>query len=462
MNREEISTLTQYNEAAPRYTSYPPANFFGPSVGQDEYSNFLELTNHTGIPELSFYFHIPFCPKRCLFCGCQTEIGVVKSAKERYFEALHRELDEVLPLLNPERPLTQIHFGGGTPNAVPIAWLGALLDRLRAHFPKHQGAEIAIECDPALFSRNTPQELWDVGFNRVSLGVQDFHQEVLNGVNRLVPKEGVAQAVDRLRAVGFKSINLDMIVGLPGQHPSHWTADIEELLRIKPERIAAFAYAHVPGFKSHQKQLESLYFAPPAEKLSMTMDLYEAMTAAGYVAVGMDHFALPHDELGKATLDGHLARNFQGYCVKERAGQVIAIGASGIAQWEMGYSQNIKDSKAYTEAILNGQSKVERFYALSAEQRRQRRLIEQVLCTGALNFQTLDPYGDFTPEQMQEFRTGLENALQKLSDENLILRKEYGFSLSPRGSWVRRVVAARLDPLLRSNEAQGKTFSSAI
>lgn len=462
MNRSEIAQLTQYNEAAPRYTSYPPANFFGPAVDPDEYSNFLEMTNSTGIPELSFYFHIPFCPKRCLFCGCQTEIGVVKSAKEEYFKALHLELDQVLPLLDPDRPLTQIHFGGGTPNAVPVAWLGAILDRLRDYFPKHQDAEIAIECDPALFGRNTPQELWDAGFNRVSLGVQDFHQEVLSGVNRLVPKEGVAKAVERLREVGFNSINLDMIVGLPGQTPEHWAADIQHLLDIRPDRIAAFAYAHVPGFKPHQKELESLYFAPPAEKLTMTMDLYDSMSEAGYIPVGMDHFALPSDELGIATQASKLARNFQGYCVKERAGQVVAIGASGIAQWELAYSQNIKDSKAYTAAMLNGQTKVERFYALSPAERRQRRVIEQILCEGLLIKSQVDPYGNFSEAENAEYFAGLEPRIQTLVDEGLVCRTEFGLELSDRGQWVRRVVAARLDPLLNSESAKGKTFSSAI
>lgn len=462
MDRKEIENLTQYNEAAPRYTSYPPANFFGKGVEMDEYSNFLELTNSTGIPEISFYFHIPFCPKRCLFCGCQTEIGVVKSAKEEYFEALHLELDQVLPLLDSNRPLTQVHFGGGTPNAVPVAWLAKILDRLRDKFSHHQNAEIAIECDPALFSRNTPTELWNAGFNRVSLGVQDFSQEVLNGVNRLVPKNGVADAVQKLREAGFKSVNLDMIVGLPGQTPEHWAANLNELIKIRPERIAAFAYAHVPGFKPHQKELESLYFAPPAEKLTMTMDLYETMLEQGYIAVGMDHFALPQDELGEATLQGKLARNFQGYCVKHRTGQVVAIGASGIAQWEMAYSQNIKDSKEYTAAIKAGKSKVERFYALSDVERRQRRLIEQILCEGKLDFGSLDPYADFTTEQMQEFRTSFQDKIQNLLQEELILEREYGFELSGRGQWVRRVVAARLDPLLRSEQAVGKTFSSAI
>jgi oxygen-independent coproporphyrinogen-3 oxidase len=468
MNRTELADLTRTNEAAPRYTSYPPANFFAPLPSMQEVKEWWLATNQIGAQEVSIYIHIPFCPVRCLFCGCQTEIGVTKDAKAEYFKALTKEIDLFLPLIDPQRPVTQIHFGGGTPNAVPVAWLRELLDKISRHFSSVQNpqplanAEIAIECDPALFNNKTAEELVAAGFNRVSLGVQDFDPDVLKGVKRRIPLRGVGTVMQELRSAGITSINLDLITGLPGQSAEHWQKDLEQILELRPDRVAAFAYAHVPGFKPHQLELEQLVIPTPAERLQRGLDLYEVLTQAGYVAVGMDHFALPDDELGKAQLENRLSRNFQGYVVRHRAGQVYGFGASSISQWFHAYVQNIKDSQEYTLAILEDRLPWDRGMQLNSQQRWWKALIESVLCRQRVEWQRISEDTGLTAEEVAPWRQEAQNALDLCKDQMWWEPLEEGFELTERGHWMRRVLAARLDPLGRQGAHASKTFSQAL
>lgn len=467
MNDEKRIEILKNNGAAPRYTSYPPANFFKPSkeVGTDvkKWIESIERTNVFGAPEVSFYIHIPFCPVRCLFCGCNTEIGRNKPYKERYFTALIKELDHLLPLVDSSRPLTQIHFGGGTPNAVPFGYLDEIISRIFGHFGltdrKSHDVEVAIECDPSLLRKTAAQELADIGFNRASIGVQDFNQEVLGFVHRQIPLRSISQHIQEFRDAGFFSVNLDLICGLPGQNRETFADTLQKTIEARPDRIACFNYAHIPNILGHQKQLDKHPFASQDERLMMNVDVHREFTEAGYVAVGMDHYALPSDELSKSLDTNTLGRNFQGYAPAKRMGQVYAIGASGISQWESGFYANIKDSEVYMQSMEDTGIPFEREYHLTDRERALRWLIESVMCKDGFEWNDWLAYPGLE-KQIEVLREELQPAITDLEERDLIKRTDSGFKLTERGVWLQRVVAAGLDPLMKNGTE--KTFSKVL
>jgi len=442
--------LRKHDVPGPRYTSYPPAPHFHERFSQHEIADAIGNSNRDGLKELSFYVHIPFCPKRCLFCGCTTEIGQPGSLVLQYFEALRKEMERTIPLLDATRPVTQVHFGGGTPNGVPFKFLCEILDRLRGHFTFSPDAEIAIECDPNLLTLPKLAELREMGFTRISYGLQDFNRAVLDAVDRDFPKIPPDELIRASRDLGFVGINLDLIYGLPLQTPDSFRQTLEQTIAARPDRIATFSYAHVPWVKDHQKVLEPIGLPSAEAKVEMALSILEMLQAAGYVAIGMDHYALPADELAQALSQGKLHRNFQGYCSRRTTGQVVAFGASGISQLDAAYLQNIKESRDWIAAVERDEWAVERAYFLSGEERLRRTVINRIMCEGKLDLDALeDEFGQELSSLESVIRSGWDS-LSDLEADGLCRRDGRVLNLTPMGRLLVRVVAMRFDPMLQN------------
>lgn len=440
-----LETLLKHDGAAPRYTSYPPANFFT----EDPAPIAADLLNAAGRDDhpLSLYFHVPFCPRRCLFCGCHTEVDRSGAFIRAYMETMRREFDLLVARLGRGRTVTQVHFGGGTPNAVPPASVDALLDAAREAFRFTDDAEIGMECDPSLVTASHLRQYRELGFNRISFGIQDVRPEVLEAVNRRPSRLPVPELVATARDLGFTGINLDLICGLPLQTPEGFRETVQAILAAGPDRISLFPYAHVPWIKSHQKNLE-VYTAPtPAQRVLMMHEAREILVAGGYESIGMDHFARPGDELALAKRAGTLRRNFQGY-VTERAGQVHALGASAISQLEDGYLQNEKDLDAYTARVAAGELPFVGGYRMRAEDKAARAVINALLCQGEANVTGILDRHDVDDEWRAVYwLDGLERLSPYLDDA--LARVENGvITITPEGFPLSRRIAAAFDPRL--------------
>jgi oxygen-independent coproporphyrinogen-3 oxidase len=447
-----IDSLLRYNTNAPRYTSYPPANLFQEAKSKEQVQK-LWLDSNVLLPEtLSFYFHIPFCVKRCLFCGCTSDTLHDESFRNAYFEALHQEMNEKLSWINKERKISQIHFGGGTPTSVPLVELEKILCHLKENFEFQENAEVAIEINPATLTEEMLKNLAQMGFNRVSYGVQDFDLEILKNIGRDPSLIAIPELLSLTRELGFRGINIDLVYGLPGQTEEGFAKTIEKAIEASSDRIALFSYAHVPWMRPEQKKLEA--FAIPEAKTKMTLFLNarEEFLKAGYFAVGMDHFVKPSDALAKASLSGMLHRNFQGYCTRETTGQVYAFGASAISQFDNAYVQNIHNSAEYVKCIQNVQMTEIRAQELSYEQRVLRNVIERLMCNNRLKL---------SENEMAVISEGW-NRLLALESEGLLNKlNENEIVATEFGSLVIRYLAMQLDPLMQTQKREG-VFSQTI
>ena len=291
--------LNKYNVSGPRYTSYPPANFFNGDFTTADYKAQIKASNGQDPANISLYIHIPFCPQRCHFCGCTTVIAQKKSTVERYIDAVKQEIRNVSSLIDLNRKVTQIHWGGGTPNSISMHFIREIMDCIKEIFVIDEKAEIAMECSPAYLDYTHIDQLAEMGFNRMSLGIQDFREDVLKAVNRLASKHPVKELVAYLRAKGFHGINLDFIYGLPLQTVKSFAETLRQAIDIRPDRIVTFSYAHVPWVKEAQKQLETIGLPSADEKMTMLINTIRQMEKSGYISIGIDHFALPDDELAR-------------------------------------------------------------------------------------------------------------------------------------------------------------------
>lgn len=448
----DSSFLERYDRPGPRYTSYPPAPHFTDKFELDAWKECLQNSNSED--RVSFYFHIPFCPHRCLYCGCNTEIGARMPEIETYHQAMKRELAWVLPLIHSDRKISQIHFGGGTPNFVPLRHLEGLLVEVKGHNALAAEAEIAIECDPNHLNLEKLNSLRQMGINRVSLGIQDFDPKVLELVERkfptVHPKDYVTAATD----LGFDGLNIDLIYGLPGQTPDSFEKTLEATLACKPSRIAIFSYAHVPWLKPHQQVLEGRGLPTAKDKWEMLARTHKLLTSGGYIAIGMDHYALPHDALAKALQNGTLHRNFQGYCTKETTAQVVAIGASAISQLSGGYAQNIRDATPYVSAIQSEKWPVEKAYFMTAENHFYREVVNGLMCRGVLSIDQLASKFDLSIKVVQEKCSLGWEKLPDFAADGLVEYTSDEVKVTPLGWMVVRIIAMAFDPLQKQAAAQ--------
>jgi oxygen-independent coproporphyrinogen III oxidase len=451
--------IEKYNVPVPRYTSYPPANFFNSDYTEKDYREAVIHSNHEDPTNISIYLHIPFCAQLCHYCGCNTHITRNEELKANYLVALTSELMMLRPLLDSSRKVSQVHWGGGTPNSLKIEQIEAIMDLLYANFTFIDQPEIAIECNPAHLDHPYVERLIAKGFNRISLGIQDFSEQVLNGVNREIPSIPASAFVQQIQDSGKAKVNLDFIYGLPHQTADSFRKTMEKAIGLQPDRLVTFSYAHIPNIKKSQKILEKAGFVPPAEKMSMFEHTYEMMKQAGYIPIGLDHFALPGDELSIALNNRSLHRNFQGYCTRETTGQVYAFGTTGISQLENGYAQNAKTVSEYMQMISRNRFTTEKGYTLTTPQKIIRYAINGIMCNQYISLPEVAGRYKISTDEVKEIISYDVSVLQDFRLDNLLTFGDNEISVTELGRFFIRNIASMFDSGLNKT---GKTFSKAL
>jgi len=439
----DLDLVRKYNVPGPRYTSYPPATKFTDAVAWPQLIDELEANNRTQ-RDLSLYFHLPFCQTLCWFCGCTTVITTQQGQSETYIGYLKKELAQMGRVLNPSRQAVQLHWGGGTPTFLQPAEIRELGRAIRGQFTFAPNIEAGVEIDPRRITPDHLQALRDAGFNRASLGVQDFDPEVQKAVHRIQPREMTANVIKGLRDLGFESVNVDLIYGLPFQTVESFEKTLDQVLELSPDRLAIFSYAHVPWIKPSQKILEKAM--PNADtKLQILRLIVEKLTGAGqYIYIGMDHFARADDELAVAQRNKTLHRNFQGYSTRGGS-DIYAFGMSSISQTQNAYWQNLKELPAYYGALDAGQPAVLRGYLLTDDDKVRRETIMRLMCDLALD------YGAMSRELGINFAQYFARELESLADlqaDGLITQTATGLEVTKQGRFFIRNIAMRFDAYL--------------
>ncbi len=440
----DLELVKKYNVAGPRYTSYPPATKFSDAVTWNELAARIEANNQTA-RDLSVYFHIPFCETLCWFCGCTTVITTNHDKGKDYIDYLGREVAKMAAKLNPDRKVVQLHFGGGSPTFLRPDEIRRLGDIIHKHFKFSPDIEASVEVDPRRLTREHLAALREIGFNRASMGVQDFNPKVQEAIHRIQPRAMTQQAIDWMRELGYGSINLDLIYGLPHQTPATFNETLDTVLEMKPDRLAVFSYAHVPWIKPSQKILEQQILPTPESKLEVLKLVIERLTADDqYVYIGMDHFAKPNDELAVAQRAKQLQRNFQGYST--RAGSdIYSFGMSAISQIPDAYWQNEKELPNYQVAVDAGNVPLHRAYFLSAEDKLRRETIMRTMCDLSLDFAAMSQKLGIN---FAEHFAGELASLASFEADGLVKRTTAGLEVTDKGRLFIRNIAMCFDNTL--------------
>jgi oxygen-independent coproporphyrinogen III oxidase len=438
--RVDLDLVQKYNVPGPRYTSYPPATHFSDQVSHEDILDGIRANNRTP-RELSLYFHLPFCYSLCWYCGCTTVITSQQSQSATYIQYLSREMDLASALLHPDRQVVQLHFGGGTPTFLTPEEIRELGRQIHSRFRMDPDAEAGVEIDPRRLTRDHLVALREVGFNRASMGVQDHDPVVQKAVHRIQPFEQSRNAVTWAREVGFRSVNIDLIYGLPHQTPETFERTLDEVLTLEPDRFAVFNYAYVPWIKPAQKIMKESTLPSAAIKLQLLKLTIEKLTGSGYVYIGMDHFARADDELAIAQKRKTLQRNFQGYSTRGGA-DIYAFGMSSISQTDNLYWQNYKDLPEYYSQLDHGRLPLARGFFLTEDDRRRRLIIMRLMCDFSLDYGQmsrllgLDFEGQFAAELA---------SLRDLESDGLLRREVNGFVVTDLGRLFIRNIAMRFD-----------------
>lgn len=436
MNPELIA---RYDQRVPRYTSYPTAPHFKAEIGPDSYAQWLsELSSETA---LSLYLHVPFCAELCLYCGCHTTVARSYGAVASYVELLEREIELVARHLPDRMGVTHIHWGGGTPTILSGTDLRRIMDRLARSFGIRSTAEIAVEIDPRTLTLEHVEALAESGLNRASLGVQDFDPEVQKTINRIQSFEQTAKVADWLRQAGVAGLNLDLMYGLPYQTTASVLRTVEQALQLDPDRIALFGYAHVPWMKRHQALLPKEAMPDAIQRSEQNSAAAAALIGAGYVQIGLDHFAKPADPLVVRQREGRLRRNFQGYTTDE-ATALVGFGTSAIGSLPQGYVQNASSTVAYREAITEGQLATVRGVALSDDDRLRRSIIERLMCDFSVDLGQIA-----SGETKPAFTTELA-AIDEMARDGLVRRNGLSIEIPEDSRLLVRNVCAAFDRYL--------------
>jgi len=440
-----LELVRKYNVPGPRYTSYPTAPQFSENVDRDALLAEIADDNRDSSRPLSLYVHLPFCETLCWYCGCNTVITRRLASAAEYVDLLCKELALTEPFLNLERPVTQLHFGGGTPTFLPPAEIDRLGRALHSVFKFAPDAEISVEIDPRRLTREHVEAFRRLGCNRASLGVQDTNQAVQLAIHRWQPLAQTQQAITWLREAGYQSVSVDLIYGLPLQTPESFEQTLAEVIALKPDRLAIFSYAHVPWLKPAQKIFSDRNQLPTTEaKLAMLNAAARALPAAGYLHIGMDHFARPDDELAVAHAEGTLYRNFQGYTTHAGA-SLYGLGMSSISQTGGSFRQNYKELPAYTEALQAGRLPLERGFLLDEEDKRRRAVIMDIMCRNHVDFADLSKRLGVDVAAL--YATEIAS-LDDLEADGLVKRQPASLEITPLGELFRRIVAMRFDAYL--------------
>lgn len=386
----DAALLARFDRPGPRYTSYPSADRFVAAYDAEAHGRTLQSRRlQPGSRGLSLYVHLPFCNTVCYYCGCNKVVTRDHSRSAKYLLYLERELDLVCAQAGSGRRAEQLHWGGGTPTFLSTEELRALMHMLRARFDLEPGGEYSIEIDPRTVDAEKMAALCELGFNRFSLGVQDFDPQVQRAVNRIQSYEITAAAVDAARVHGCKSVNLDLIYGLPLQTPQRFGVTLEKVLRLNPERIALYNYAHLPALFKPQRRINEAELPDAASRVELLRLAIATLKAAGYRYIGMDHFARPDDDLAKAQDFGHLHRNFQGYSTRAEC-DLLAFGVSAISAVGPSYSQNFKTLNDYYDCLDQGVLPVMRGVELNADDLLRRAVIQSLMCNFALSMEAIE------------------------------------------------------------------------
>ena len=452
--------LSRFDIPGPRYTSFPTADRFVEAFGADDYILALkQRKTHSGsraLP-LSVYVHIPFCESLCYYCACNKIVTKHHEKAAEYLDYLSRELSMHTEHCGKGQWVSQLHLGGGTPTFFSDAELQQLMALMREHFKLDPAGEYSIEVDPRTVSNARLKALREMGFNRLSFGVQDFDPVVQKSVHREQPSEQVFELVAEARRLGFVSINVDLIYGLPKQTPESFARTLAQVNQLRPDRIALYAYAHLPERFKPQRRIASDDLPVGKQKLNMLSDAIDAFMKGGYVYVGMDHFALPDDSLAIAKRQGRLHRNFQGYSTQPDC-DLIALGVSAIGKVGATYSQNVKTLEEYYDAIDGGMLPVQRGLALSRDDLVRRAIIMAVMCQGSVLYEPMEQawlinFREYFAKELTALEEMQRNGLVQLSDE--------GFKVTGLGWFFVRGVAMLFDRYLQADRNRAR-FSRII
>ncbi|MEZ9437649.1 oxygen-independent coproporphyrinogen III oxidase [Vibrio atlanticus] len=445
--------LNKYNYSGPRYTSYPTALEFHEAFTVADYD--MACTQYPDRP-LSLYVHIPFCHKLCYYCGCNKVITRHSHKADEYLDVIEHEIRQRASLLN-GRKVTQLHFGGGTPTFLTKTQITRLMGILREEFNFTSDAEISIEVDPREIELDVLDHLRNEGFNRLSIGVQDFNKEVQKLVNREQDEEFIIAMVQRATELGFRSTNLDLIYGLPKQTQALFAETLKQVLEMKPGRLSVFNYAHMPQLFAAQRKIKDEDLPEAKEKMAILQDTIETLTGAGYQFIGMDHFALPEDELAVAQREGILHRNFQGYTTQGEA-DLIGFGVSAISMVGDAYAQNQKELKKYYAQVNDLRHALWKGVALDSDDLLRREVIKQLICNFKLDKTMIE--SEFSVNFNRYFKEDLE-LLQTFINDELVEVDDKEIRVTLRGRLLIRNICMCFDKYLRA-KARQQQFSRVI
>ena len=452
--------LRRYDVSGPRYTSYPTADRFVEAFGESDYVQALEQ-RRAGVASkaypLSLYVHIPFCESLCYYCACNKIITKHHERGEEYLRYLSREVELNIAHLGVGQTVSQVHLGGGSPTFLSDDELRALMAMLRRNFVFAPGGEYSIEVDPRTVTQARLATLAELGFNRLSFGVQDFEPAVQKAVHRIQPAEQVFDLVGASRDLGFESVNVDLIYGLPMQTPETFERTLAQVVKLNPDRIALYAYAHLPERFKPQRRIHAQDLPPAASKLAMLSSAMRILMEAGYVYVGMDHFALPNDALAIAKRQGRLHRNFQGYNTQPDC-DLVALGVSAIGRVGATFNQNVKTLDEYYDLLNQGRLPVARGLALSRDDLVRRTVIMALMCQGSVLFESVEV------SHLIQFKTYFANELDtlaKMQEQGLLVLDDAGIHVTELGWFFVRGVAMVFDKYLQADRNRER-FSKII
>jgi oxygen-independent coproporphyrinogen-3 oxidase len=455
----DSTLLRRYDKSGPRYTSYPTAVQFTAAFGEADYRVQAQNSNRTTPKRpLSLYFHIPFCDTVCFYCGCNKIVTKHRERAAPYLARLHREIELQAGLFDRERVVDQLHWGGGTPTFISHEEMRALMEQTRRHFRLRDDdrGEYGLEVDPREIRPGTLPLLRELGFNRLSMGVQDFDPKVQKAVNRIQGEAETLAVLLEARALGFRSINMDLIYGLPFQTVESFGRTLEKIIAASPDRLSVFNYAHLPELFKPQRRIDAADLPSPQAKLDILQLTIERLTAAGYVYIGMDHFARPDDELAIAQREGGLYRNFQGYSTHADC-DLIGLGITSIGSVHHCYAQNVKTLEEYYERVDAGRLPVFRGLALDADDLLRRDVITRLICDFVLRFGEIEckhgiVFRDYFAAELVE--------LAGMQQDGLLMVDGQGISVQPAGRLLIRNVCMVFDKYLR--QKTGQRYSKVI
>ena len=450
--------ISKYNVPVPRYTSYPAANFFHENFSEHDLIHAIDVSNNEQPSHLSFYIHIPYCKRMCHFCGCNSFPKTNKSDDETYVNAVLKEIELVCDLIDPSRKIAQIHYGGGSPTSIDLNLIKKINHLLFSKYKCLENPEIAIECHAGYLTKKDFETLIAAGFNRMSIGIQDFNTEVLKAVNRVPTLLNIEEIFDLLRKKDIR-INLDFIYGLPLQTVESFSRTIKKALSLSPDRLVTFSYAHVPHIFPRQKILEERGL--PTENLKN--DLYNVaqtiLLEGAYKQIGLDHFVKEDDELYLASQTSSLHRNFQGYCTRRTTGQVYAFGVTAISQLSSAYAQNTKDISEYIVTVNSGHIPVRKGYVLNEDEQITREVISELMCNEQIHWGILASRLQRTIDEVKTATNYSDEKMQEFANDAIVSFDENKIVMQQKGSPFVRNVAASMDKLLINSD---KTFSKPI